>query len=247
MSEQASGRCVGVGVGPGDPELVTLRAVRAIREAPVIAWFSAVKRQSNARRIVAAHLHDGHEELHLEYPVTTEALPAGVSYESLLIDFYDESAKRIAEQLDGGRDVAVLCEGDPFFFGSFMYLHNRLKERYEVEVVPGVASMLGAAARVDLPLVCRNEALVVLSGVLAGDELERRLADADVAIVMKLGRNFVKVRQAVERAGLLERAFYVERATMAEEVVRPLAEVDAEARAPYFSMVVVPSATASTR
>ena len=241
------GRCIGVGVGPGDPELITVKALRVIQAAPVLAYFVAVKRTSNSRRVVEGYLdgNAGRRELCLTYPVTTE-MPAGGAYETLMADFYDASAKQIAEVLDAGDDVAVLCEGDPFFYGSFMYLHNRLHDRYEVEVIPGVPAMLAGSAALGAPLVCLNEVVSVLSGVLPADELERRLRAADAAVVMKLGRNLAKVRDAVERAGLLDRAHYVERVTMTSERLLPLAEVD-PSTAPYFSMVIIPSATAPKR
>ena len=201
-----------MGVGPGDPELITVKALRAIQSAPVVAYFVAAKRVSNSRRVVEGYLDEtgGRRELCLTYPVTTE-MPAGGAYETLMADFYDASAKQIAEVLDAGDDVAVLCEGDPFFYGSFMYLHNRLHYRYEVEVIPGVPAMLAGSAALGAPLVCLNEVVSVLSGVLPADELEHRLRAADAAVVMKLGRNLAKVRDAVERAGLLDRAHYVER------------------------------------
>ena len=241
-----AGRCHGIGVGPGDPELITVKALRLLQASPVVAYFAATRRESNARRVVDGYLRPDQEELRLEYPVTTEEPPPGTSYEGLLVDFYDAAAKQIAEVLDGGRDVAVLCEGDPLFYGSFMYVHNRLAATYAVEVVPGVASMLASAAVLGTPLACRNEVFTVLSGVLPYEELVDRLTGADAVVVMKLGRNLAKVRDAVCRAGLLDRAHYVERATMATERVLPLAEAD-PATAPYFSMVVIPSATASAR
>jgi precorrin-2/cobalt-factor-2 C20-methyltransferase len=194
---------------------------------------------------VQERLRADHTEVQLVYPVTTEPVTADV-YETLLVDFYDQSAKRIAEVLDAGTDVVVLCEGDPFFYGSFMYLHNRLGDRYATEVVPGVPSALAGAAVLGAPLVCGTEALTVLSGVLPDVELDARLRDAHAVVVMKLGRNLEKVRRAITRAGLLERAHYVERVTMTNERVMPLAAADAST-APYFSMVVVPSASAPLR
>ncbi len=140
--------------------------------------------------IIEAHLQDAQTLLPLVYPVTTEALPAPLSYEQVISDFYDTAGEQLAAHLDAGRDVAVICEGDPFFYGSYMYLHDRLAERYDAEVVPGVCSMLGGASVLGAPLVYRNQSLSVLSGVLPHDELKRRLADADAAVIMKLGRNF---------------------------------------------------------
>jgi precorrin-2/cobalt-factor-2 C20-methyltransferase len=240
-----TGRCFGVGVGPGDPELLTVKALRVLDECRVVASFAATGRTSNARRVVETRLRPDHVELALVYPLTTE--PVGrAEYEAQLVDFYDESAKRIAECLDGGDDVAVLCEGDPLFYGSYMYLHGRLSPRYETQVVPGVSSAIAAATSLSQPLVAGNETFVVLSGVLGVDELERRLRDADAAVVMKVGRNLAKVREAVTRAGLLDRAYYVEWATHPAQRTAPLAETH-EIRAPYFSMVVVPGAGAGRR
>ncbi|MGH9013234.1 MAG: precorrin-2 C(20)-methyltransferase [Acidimicrobiia bacterium] len=240
-----TGRCYGVGVGPGDPELMTVKAVRVIEHCGVIAYFSAARRESNARRVAQGHVRPHHTEMRFVYPVTTEAVVPD-RYETLLADLYDESAKRLAEVLDEGVDVAVLCEGDPFFFGSYMYLHTRLWDRYPTAVVPGVSSALAGAAVVGAPLASRNEVFTVLSGVLDVDELAARIAAADAVVVMKVGRNLERVRDAVRRAGALERAQYVEWATLPNERVLPLTDADAST-APYFSMVVIPGVAAARR
>ncbi|MBB5463999.1 precorrin-2/cobalt-factor-2 C20-methyltransferase [Paraburkholderia sp. Clong3] len=233
------GRLYGIGVGPGDPELLTLKALRLLKAAPVVAYFVAKGKKGNAFGIIEAYLHDAQQHLPLVYPVTTEALEPPLSYEAIIADFYDTAAEIVAGHLDAGRDVAVICEGDPFFYGSYMYLHDRLAARYDSEVVPGVCSMLGGAAVLGAPLVYRNQSLSVLSGVLPEDELRRRLADADAAVIMKLGRNFDKVRRVLDELGLAQRALYVERATMRNQRIVPLAEVDPMA-SPYFSLLVVP-------
>lgn len=240
----AKGRLLGLSVGPGDPELITVKALRLLREAPVVAYFVAKAKASkgqggNAFGIVEAHLSETQQRLPLVYPVTTEKLAPPLSYEDVIAAFYDAAAEQVAEHLDAGRDVAVICEGDAFFFGSYMYLHDRLAGRYEAEVVPGVCSMLGGAAALGSPLVYRNQSLLVLSGVLAEEELAERLAGAEAAVVMKLGRNFDKVRRVLERLGLAERALYIERATMAEQRVLPLDAVEPMA-SPYFSLILVP-------
>jgi precorrin-2/cobalt-factor-2 C20-methyltransferase len=233
------GRLYGIGVGPGDPELITVKALRLVKAAPVVAYFVAKGKKGNAFGIIEAHLRDAQQHLPLVYPVTTEALEPPLSYEAIIADFYDTAAEIVAGHLDAGRDVAVICEGDPFFYGSYMYLHDRLAARYDSEVVPGVCSMLGGAAVLGAPLVYRNQSLSVLSGVLPEDELRRRLADADAAVIMKLGRNFDKVRRVLDELGLAQRALYVERATMRSQRIVPLAEVDPMA-SPYFSLLVVP-------
>jgi len=233
------GRLLGLGVGPGDPELITLKALRLLREAPVVGYFVAKGKRGNAFGIIEAHLQAQQTLLPLVYPVTTEALPAPLSYEQVISDFYDEASVQVAEHLDAGRDVAVICEGDPFFYGSYMYLHDRLAHRYEAEVIPGVCSMLGGASVLGAPLVYRNQSLSVLSGVLPAEDLKRRLADADAAVIMKLGRNFPKVREVLAELGMDGRALYVERATMANQKIVPLDQVDPQS-SPYFSLIIVP-------
>ncbi|MFS0824864.1 precorrin-2 C(20)-methyltransferase [Pseudomonas phoenicis] len=236
---QTRGRLLGLGVGPGDPELITVKALRLLREAPVVAYFVAKGKRGNAFGIIEGHLQEQQILLPLVYPVTTEALPAPLSYEQIISDFYDEASLQVAAHLDAGRDVAVICEGDPFFYGSYMYLHDRLAERYEAQVIPGVCSMLGGASVLGAPLVYRNQSLSVLSGVLPAEDLKRRLADADAAVIMKLGRNLPKVREVLVELGLDGRALYVERATMGNQRIVPLAEVDPQS-SPYFSLIIVP-------
>ncbi|CAM2188946.1 Precorrin-2 C(20)-methyltransferase [Paraburkholderia sacchari] len=233
------GQLFGIGVGPGDPELLTLKALRLLKAAPVVAYFVAKGKKGNAFSIVESHLDGVQIRLPLVYPVTTEALEPPLSYETIIADFYDTAAAVIGEHLDAGRDVAVVCEGDPFFYGSYMYLHDRLAGQFRVEVVPGVCSMLGGTAVLGTPLVYRNQSLAILSGVMSEDELRSKLAQTDAAVIMKLGRNFAKVRRVLDELGLASRALYVERATMPNQRIVPLALVDPMA-SPYFSLLVVP-------
>jgi precorrin-2 C(20)-methyltransferase len=249
MSRAANvpGRLFGIGVGPGDPDLMSVKAARLIAETSTVAYFAARNRPSIARGVAKHLLTERHHEIRIDYPLTIErAAPDDPIYEQLLVGCYDAAARRIEKVLAQGRDVAVLCEGDPFFYGSYMYVHNRLAGRFETTVVPGIPSLVAGAAAISQPLACGNEVLSVLSGLLSVPELTTALTTCDAAVIIKLGRNLAKVQQAVAAADLLERAFYVERASSAEQTCCPLAQADTS-RAPYFSMVVIPSAAASRR
>ncbi|MBT2366298.1 precorrin-2 C(20)-methyltransferase [Streptomyces sp. ISL-10] len=244
--QKTTGRLYGVGLGPGDPELMTLRAARVIAEADVIAYHCARHGRSIARSIAAPHLRPDHIEERLMYPITVETTDHPGGYRGALDDFYEEAAARLAEHLDAGRTVAVLAEGDPFFYGSYQHMHKRLAHRYPTEVVPGVTSISAAAARLGTPLCEAEEVLTVIPGTLPEDELSARLAATDSAVVMKLGRTFPAVRRAMETSGRLDEARYVERATMSGERTGPLADIDPDS-VPYFSVAVVPSRIANPR
>ena len=235
-----SGRLFGVGLGPGDPELVTVKAARLIGAADVVAYHAARHGRSNARAIAESFLRAGQIEEQLIYPVTTETTEHPGGYQGAIDEFYAAAAERLAAHLDAGRDVVVLAEGDPFFYGSYMHMHKRLAHRYETTVVPGVTSVSAASAVLGRPLMERDEVLTVLPGTLAPDELAARLAGTDSAAIMKLGRTFEGVREALTRSGRLADAWYVERATTDRERHGRIAEID-PATVPYFSLALIPS------
>jgi precorrin-2/cobalt-factor-2 C20-methyltransferase len=232
-------RLIGIGVGPGDPELLTLKAMRTLGEVDVVAHFAKAGNESNARKIIAGHLRAGVEELPLLYPVTTEQPRNTPAYRDAIRSLYDACAATVAERLDAGRTVAVISEGDPLFYGSYMHLHVRLSSRYPTEIVPGVTAMSGCWSSVGSPIAQGDDVFVVLPATLPQAELERRFADADAAVVMKLGRHLDKVRRALDRAGRLKRAIYVERGTTSQALTMPL-EQKCDGVAPYFSVVLVP-------
>lgn len=240
------GTLYGVGLGPGDPELVTVKAARLIGSADVVAYHSARHGRSIARRIAEPYLRGGQLEEHLVYPVTTETTEHPGGYAGAMEDFYAEAAERIATHLDAGRDVALLAEGDPLFYSSYMHMHTRLTERFAAVIVPGVTSVSAASAATGTPLVQGDEVLTILPGTLPGAELTRRLADTDAAVIMKLGKSYPEVREALSATKRLDRAFYVERASTDQQRVLNAGEVD-EASVPYFSIVMVPGEAAQPR
>ncbi|MFI7546668.1 precorrin-2 C(20)-methyltransferase [Actinoplanes sp. NPDC049599] len=240
-----AGRLFGVGLGPGDPELVTVKAARLISAAGVIAYHAARHGRSNARAIAEPYLREGQIEEPLIYPVTTGTTDHPGGYQGAIDEFYTQSAERLAAHLDAGRDVVVLAEGDPFFYGSYMHMHKRLADRYETQVVPGVTSVSAASAVLGRPLMERDEILTVLPGTLPPAELAARLATTDSAAIMKLGRTFTGVREALAQAGRLDDAWYVERATTDRERHGRLADIDPDT-VPYFSLALLPSPAAST-
>ena len=224
-----SGMLIGVGLGPGDPELITLKSARLIAQAPVIAYPALPGTESFARRIAAGLIAEGTHEIVVELPMTPARAPAQQAY--------DLGAARIAEALDEGLDVVVLCEGDPFFYGSFMYLHARLANRYRTLVVPGVTSVAASSARLGLPLAARNESFVTLPAPLDDASLRQRMASAENFAILKVGRHLGRIRALLSDLGLAENASYIEHATLETETVLPLA--GAPDPAPYFSMILV--------
>jgi precorrin-2/cobalt-factor-2 C20-methyltransferase len=235
----SAARLIGVGVGPGDPELMTLKAMRALREADVIAHFAKAGNASHARAIAAQHVRTAITELPLLYPVTTEAPRCSNGYRDAIRDFYDGAAATIATHLAAGRVVAVICEGDPLFYGSYMHLHTRLAPRFPAEIVAGVTGMSGCWSAAGMPIAQGDDVFTVLPATLPEHELARRLGDADAAVVMKVGRHLPKLRRALQASGRLSRAIYVERGTMADAKMIPLA-AKPDDDAPYFAVVLIP-------
>lgn len=242
MSSTRHGRLIGVGTGPGDPELLTLKAVRALDEADVVAYFAKLGRRGNGRTIVDGLLKPGIVELPLYYPVTTEIDKDHDDYRSQITAFYDRSARDVAAHLTAGRTVAVLSEGDPLFYGSYMHLHVRLSALFDTEVVPGITAMSGCWSAAGLPLVQGDDVLSVLPGTMPEEELTRRVAQADAAVIMKVGRHLGKIRRALAACGKLEGAVYVERGTMANASMSALTH-KLDNASPYFSLVLVPGWT----
>ena len=224
-----TGQLYGIGVGPGDPELLTLKALRLLRAAPVIAYPAPETGASFARGIVAQWLDAGKREIPIRFPMRPGPPPAAI---------YDEAEARLAVVLDEGDDVAFLCQGDPLFYGSFAGIYLRLAPRYKVTIVPGVSSLTACAAAAGLPLARRDATLSVIPATLAEDELGRRLAASEMAAVIKIGRHFLKLRRVLGELGLLGDAVYVERATLPNQRIAPLTEID-PANVPYFAMALV--------
>jgi precorrin-2/cobalt-factor-2 C20-methyltransferase len=228
---ESLGRLYGLGIGPGDPELITIKALRLMRSAAVVAYPVSDKSRGLARSIVSEYLKPSQIELPMYFPFKLEqsAQP-----------YYDKAADCIAEHLDEGRDVAVLCEGDPFFYGTFMYIYTRLVDRYTIQVVAGVCSMMASAAALGVPLTYRNDAYMVLSAILPARDLATKLAVADAAVIIKLGKHFEKVLGVLRELNLLDRAKYIEKATTQNQRIVPILEVD-PTTVPYFSSIVIPS------
>ncbi len=235
VEEVVSGRLYGVGVGPGDPELLTLKASRILARVPVVAYLAPNSGESSARKIAAQAIPAGVTELPIRVPMRPGPEPAAL---------YDEAAEAIAAHLEAGRDVAVLCEGDPFFYGSFAYLHDRLAPRFPSTIVPGVTSLTACAAASGRPLARRDTVLVALPATLPDDDLERHLTAAGAAAILKVGRHLPRLKALLARLGLTDQSHYVAHATRADECALPLAALTDE-EAPYFSMILVSKETAS--
>ena len=239
MSKPA-GILYGVGLGPGDPDLMTVKARRLLATSTTVAYFRKRGRPGHARTIVEGLLTaTGVREIALEYPVTTELPHESEGYGTAISAFYRDAAASLGAVLDEGHDVALLCEGDPLFYGSFLHMYDRLRASYRVEVIPGITGMSGCWTAAATPITYGDDVLTVLPGTLSAEVLTERLASTDAAVIMKVGRNLEKIRAALASAGRLQDAIYVERGTMAGERVVPLASLD-HAGAPYFSIILLP-------
>jgi precorrin-2/cobalt-factor-2 C20-methyltransferase len=232
------GTIFGLGLGPGEPDLMSVRADRLLRQARHVAYFRKAGKPGQARQIVAGMLADGVIEFPMEYPVTTEIPLDDPAYNDALGPFYADCARHLRALSDAGEDIVVLCEGDPFFYGSFMHLYTRLRDTNPVQVVPAITGMSGAWTATGQPITWGDDVLTVLMGTLPEAELARHMADTDALVVMKIGRNIDKVRRALETAGRMDRAWLVEYATMPGQKVMRLAEVEGRVT-PYFSIVLV--------
>ena len=232
------GTIYGVGLGPGDPDLMSVRADRLLRNAKHVAFFRKPGRSGQARKIVNGMIPEGAIEFPMEYPVTTEIPVTDPRYNELLAAFYEDCTKHLRALSEQGEDVVVLCEGDPFFYGSFMHLYSRLREDAPVEVVPAITGMSGAWTATGDPITWGDDVLTVLVGTLPEDTLAERMAQTDALVVMKIGRNIDKVKRALKTAGLYDRAWIVEYAQMPNQTVTKLSEA-CKKITPYFSIIVV--------
>ncbi|WP_010546349.1 precorrin-2 C(20)-methyltransferase [Sphingomonas elodea] len=227
----------GVGLGPGDPDLLSVRADRLVRGARHVAYFRKAGRPGQARRIAEGMLRADAIELPMEYPVTTEIPVSDPRYNACLSAFYATCTERLLALARAGEDVVVLCEGDPFFYGSFMHLHSRLSGQVPVAVVPGITGMAGAWNATGQPITWGDDVLTIAMATLPEAELVRRIRDTDALVVMKIGRNLAKLRRAVAEAGREDEAWLVEHAAMPEQRVTPLAQ--ATSVTPYFSILLI--------
>jgi precorrin-2/cobalt-factor-2 C20-methyltransferase len=228
-----------LGLGPGDPELLTLKAARLLGAAPVFAFFAKRGRTGHARTIAAPHLNPAAEELRFDYPFTTDLSVEDPRYLAEMADFYDACATILATRLAAGQDVALLCEGDPFLYGSAMYPYDRLRGRFPVEVVPGITAMSGCWSAAQAPIVHGDDTLMVLPATLDSATLATRLRHAEAVVIMKLGRHLPRIRGILDGLGLTARAIYVERGTMPGGHALPLPQRD-DSPAPYFSLLLIP-------
>ena len=234
----ARGTVYGVGLGPGDPDLLSVRADRLVRNARHVAFFRKAGRPGQARTLANDLMPEGATEHPMEYPVTTEIPLTDPAYNTALSAFYADCTKRLRMLTDAGEDVVVLCEGDPFFYGSFMHLYTRLKDDVPVEVVPAITGMSGAWTATGAPITWGDDILTVLMGTLDEDMLAQNMANADALVVMKIGRNIDKVRRALRSAGKYDAAWLVEYATMPNQTVQKLSEAEGKVT-PYFSIIIV--------
>ena len=238
----AKGQLYVIGVGPGDPELVTVKAVKYIEKADIIAFPTAKGASGNAKSTIEPYITKDHQLMSLTYPVTAGPVADSETYLPLMKNFYDSTAQEMKAELLKGKNIAIICAGDPFIFGSYMYWHARLADEFETTVIPGISSILAAPVELGKPLCHREDVVSIIPATLSEDELVENLTNSTSAVIMKLGRTFPKVVNALKKAGLETKAYYVERATMQNQRILPILEVD-PTKVAYFSVVVIPCQT----
>ncbi|MGJ8525661.1 Precorrin-2 C(20)-methyltransferase [Halomonadaceae bacterium LMG 33818] len=239
VSSMHIGTLYGVGVGPGDPELLTLKAFRILQHVDVVAYFAKAGNRSCALTIAQAHIPDTTRTLAMEYPVTTELPRHSEEYKAQLNTFHDNASKVLADLMESGLSVAVISEGDPLFYGSFMHLHIRLAARFKTEIIPGITGMSGSWSLAQVPICQGDDVFKVVPGTLEEDQLVEQFQQNEAIVVMKIGRHLGNVRQALKRAGRLQQAIYVERATQERQQLAFLKDKPTN-QAPYFSLVLIP-------
>ncbi len=232
------GKIYGVGVGPGAVDLLSVRADKLVREAKYIAFFRKAGRAGHARQIASTLLSKDVIELAMEYPITTEIPLSDQRYSEVLSEFYKKYSNKIISLSQTGIDLVILCEGDPFFYGSFMHIYSRVKDKCPVEVVPAITGMSAAWTATDIPITWGDDILTVLMGTLDKTTLENQLEDTNAAIIMKIGHNLPKIKKALERTGRFYDAFIVEYAAMDKQTVQRLSDYNTE-NAPYFSIIIL--------
>ena len=233
-----TGTIYGIGLGPGDQELMSVKTDRLLRNAKHVAFFRKAGRKGQARQIVEGMIPEGATEFPMEYPVTTEILLTDPRYNEILSAFYKEVTDHLIALAQSGEDVVVLCEGDPFFFGSFMHIYTRVKDVVPVEVVPAITGMSGAWTATGAPITWGDDVLTVIMGTHSEEKLVEHITLTDALVIMKIGTNFDKVVRALKAGGKYDDAYLVQFATMPKQTVCKLSEMT-EKVTPYFSIIIV--------
>ena len=234
----SNGTIYGVGVGPGDPDLISLKAYNIIKKAKCIAYFKKKEKNGIAYGIIKQYLKKNIFEIVMPYPITTEISFLSLEYKKVLSDFYDDCCKRILSEINQNSDVIILCEGDPFFYGSFMHIHTRLYNKTKIIVVPGITGMSAAWTATNLPITWGDDILTVIMGTMEKKEIIKRIQNSDALVFMKIGKHFQKICQILKELSLFDCAYLVENASMLNEKVRKLKEVQ-ETSLPYFSIIII--------
>ena len=233
-----TGKIFGVGLGPGDPELITLKSASLIKSSEYIFFFKKRNSASRALRIVKDIIRKDAVKIALEFPITTEIDSKKKEYKIKLNKFYEESVIKINNVLKKPSNLCLLCEGDPFFYGSFIHIFERLKERFEIEIIPGVTGMSGAWSANKIPMVSGDEILTVLMGTLNEEKLKLYVKKSDVIVIMKIGKNFKKICRILKDEGVFNNAYLISNATTSLEKVTKLNE-NIHNSVPYFSIILI--------
>lgn len=233
-----TGIIYGIGLGPGDPDLMTIKSASILKLSKYIFFFKKKSNESRALSIVKDIIRKDAIQIALEYPVTTEIDPTHKEYKIKLNNFYEESITKMSHILNKPSNICLICEGDPFFYGSFIHIFDRLKKRFKIEIIPGVTGMSGAWSAIKIPMVSGKEIMTVLMGTLSEEKLKLHVKKSDGLVIMKIGNNFKKIFKVLKNENLLDSSYLISDATTKKEKIFKLNEIGVET-VPYFSIILI--------
>ena len=231
------GTLYGISVGTGDPELITVKGLRLLQEAKIVAFPAGINQKPGiAEQIIAQWLQPAQITIALDFPYTND--------EAVLQKAWQQAAAKVWQYLKQGIDVAFACEGDVSFYSSFTYLAQTIQQDFgavSIITVPGICSPTAAASELQIPLAIGKQRLTILPAIYSWEDLEQALESSDVVVLMKVSSVYQQVWQILQQQGLLESSSLVERATFRDRKIYTNLKEHPKLQLSYFSILIIRS------